>query len=62
MQPKYHYNLNILITLENTKRIKCKIRELIEGKDNISRFIKVINRDTSSLANRNLFLYGHNCF
>ena len=52
----------IKITLENTGALDVQFGELMEGKDNTSRFIKVINKDASSLANRNLFLHGHQYF
>jgi hypothetical protein len=47
------------LTLENTSTLNIKFGELMEGTDNISRFIKVNNKDEYSLANRNLFLHGH---
>ena len=62
MQPKYHYILDckfFKIILKIPDALDLKFGELMEGKDNICRFIKVINKAASSLANRNLFLHGH---
>ena len=62
MQLNYHYMLNCKftkITLEKTGALDVQFVELMEGKDNTCRFIKVINKTESSLANSNLFIHGH---